>query len=150
MLEALASLEQLEERMGTIENEAAARAALVDASALVRAEAPSAAWVAEDSDVEAPDVVVVVVLQAAARALRNPDGAQSEGIGTYNVAFGATLGGVWLTKNERRVVRYAAGVGSGIGSIELESPWQPEVSTVPVDIGGDELPWVTLGEGGVA
>lgn len=143
MLDALASLEQLEERMGVIENEAAALAALGDASALVRAEA-GLDW--EDTD--PPDVVVVVVLAAAARGLRNPDGAQSEGIGTYNVAYGAStsLGGVWLTTNERRAIRRAVSGTGGIGSIELESPWQPSISTVPVDIGGDELPWVTLGE----
>jgi len=143
MLDALASLEQLEARMGTIESETAALAALGDASALVRAEA-GLDW--EDTD--PPDVVVVVVLAAAARALRNPDAAQSEGIGTYNVAYGATsLGGVWLTTNERRAIRRAvSGAASGIGSIELESPWQPEITTVPVDIGGDEMPWATLGE----
>lgn len=143
MLDALASLEQLEERMGTIDNETAALAALVDASALVRAEA-GLTWEDEDP----PDVVVVITLAAAARGLRNPDGAQSEGIGTYNVAYGATsLGGVWLTANERRAIRLAVrGTASGIGSIELESPWQMEITTVPVDIGGDEMPWVTLGE----
>jgi hypothetical protein len=54
---------------------------------------------------------------------------------------------VWLTANERRAIRRAIrGASSGIGSIELESPWQPEITTVPVDIGGDEMPWVTLGE----
>jgi hypothetical protein len=143
MLDALASLELLEERMGTIESEAAAQAALVDASALVRAEA-GLDW----EDEAPPDVVVVIVLAAAARGLRNPDGAQAEGIGTYNVTHGATsLGGVWLTANERRAIRRAIrGASSGIGSIELESPWQPEITTVPVDIGGDEMPWVTLGE----
>lgn len=144
MLDALASLEQLEDRMGPIENEAAAQAALEDASALVRAEA-GLDWEDEDP----PDVIVVVVLAAAARGLRNPDAAQSEGIGAYNVTYAAvTLGGVWLTTNERRVIRRAVR-GSGFNSIELESPWQPEVSTVPVDIGGDEMPWVTLGEDAV-
>lgn len=143
MLDPLASLEQLEERMGTIENETAASAALGDASALVRAEA-GLTWEDEDP----PDVIVVVVLAAAARALRNPDGDQAEGIGTYNVTHGtAGLGGVWLTTNERRAIRRAVlGGTGGIGSIELVSPWQPSVATVPVDIGGDEIPWATLGE----
>lgn len=143
MLDALASLEQLEERMGTIDNETAALAALVDASALVRAEA-GLDWEDEDP----PDVVVVIVLASAARGLRNPDGDQSEGIGTYNVTHGAgILGGVWLTVNERRAIRRAVrGTSSGVGSIELVSPWQSEITTVPVDIGGDEMPWVTLGE----
>lgn len=146
MLPALASLEQLEERIGGISNEAAAQAALDDASALVRAEAPAAGW-ATDPDVEPPDVVVVVVLTAATRALRNPDGAQSETIGNYSVSYGAGLAGVWLTKNERRVVRQAVSGAGGIGSVELVSPWEASVRTVPVDIGGDPMPWVTLGEG---
>lgn len=142
MLDALASLEQLGERMA-IADETAALAALVDASALVRAEA-GLTWEDEDP----PDVIVVIVLAAAARGLRNPDGAEAEGIGTYNVRHAAsTLGGVWLTTNERRAIRrVVSGATSGIGSIELESPWQMDPTTVPVDIGGDEMPWATLGE----
>lgn len=151
MLPALATLDQLEDRIGAISNEAAAQAALNDASALVRAEAPAAGW-ATDPDAEPPDVVVVVVLTAATRALRNPDGAQSESVGNYSVTYGAGLGGVWLTKNERRAVRQAASGITGIGSIELVSPWEASVRTVPVvdsqgNPAGEEIPWDTLGQG---
>lgn len=144
MPEPLASLEDLEARMGPIADETAAEAALGDASALVRAEAPAFDWAGE-----IPEAVVVVVLSSAGRALRNPDGDQAESIGSYSVTHGRTLGGVWLTVNERRTVRRATGVGGGLGSIELESPWETSVFTVPVDLGGDEMPWATLGEGEV-
>lgn len=144
MLGSLATLADLEKRYGPVADPTMAQAALDDASTLVRAEA-GVDW-AGVGEVP-PDAVVVVVLAAAARGLRNPDGVEVEGVGQYNVRYGAGLGGVWLTRNERRTVRRAVSGTSGLGSIELESPWQPAVQTVPVDIGGDDMPWVTLGEG---
>lgn len=145
---ALATLEQLEDRMGSIADPTRAQAFLDDASILVIDEAGTD-W--SGAGEEVPLVVAVIVLAATARALRNPDGAESEKIGaTYAVTYQRTLGGVWLTRAECRRIRRAAGQNS-IGSIELESPYAaPDVITVPVDtngdLRGDELPWVTIGD----
>lgn len=139
---ALATLEELEARMGPVD-ETKGQAALDDASILARAEAGTD-WTGEGEEV--PEVVVVIVLAAAARALRNPDQTESERIGQYQVVYQRQLNGVWLTRGECRLIRKAVG-RSGIGSIELESPYAPaEVATVPVDIGGDPMPWATIGD----
>lgn len=141
---ALASLDHLAARSGNIDDEDRAQAALDDASALVIMEAGTD-WSDDENGV--PAVIVAVVCAAAGRALRNPDAVKSETIGQYAVTYGNTIGGVWLTANEKAVVRRAAGV-RGIGTIELESPYEPFIETVPVAglPGQDEMPWVTLGE----
>ncbi|MBP2479105.1 hypothetical protein JOF53_007977 [Crossiella equi] len=101
----LASLAELSERMqrplaGTPE-EKRALAALADASALVRAEVPPGLLVPT-----VPEVVVTVVCQAAARAVRNPDGFSSETAGQYTYRYGeAGTNGVYLTGDDRAILR---------------------------------------------
>ncbi|MCK2239395.1 MULTISPECIES: hypothetical protein [unclassified Crossiella] len=101
----LASLAELETRMrrplaGT-PDEDGALAALADASALVRAEVPPALLIPTT-----PPAVVAVVCQSAARAVRNPDGFQSETAGQYTYRYGdPAVTGVYLTEEERAVLR---------------------------------------------
>jgi len=147
-LPALVSLEEFAARLGGIAaaDEERAQAALDDASALIRSEAGTEDWVDDEGALETvPDVVVAVCVAVAGRAFRNPDGLRSEQIGTYSVTYGDATTAVYLTAAERRIVRRAAGMMS-LGSIELESGYAPNIVTVPVDIGGDPIPWVTIGD----
>lgn len=148
MLPALVSLDDFTLRLGGLAaaDEERAQACLDDASALIRTEAQTS-WVDDDGALAEtiPDAVVAITYAVAIRAFRNPEGVRSEQIGTYSVTYADGSTAVFLTDGERRSIRRAAGVG-GLGSVELESPWQPSVTTVPVDIGGDEMPWVTIGD----
>lgn len=126
-LKALAEVSALELRLGleigTLQGADLARAsaALEDASALVRAEA-SKTWLdADDNTVTAPAQVITIVVKAALREFRNPDGFTSEQIGDYSYRTDNT-GGVYLTEEERRIVRAAAGAsGHGV--------WSPRTPT---------------------
>jgi hypothetical protein len=146
-LPALVSLEDFALRLGGISasDEERAQAVLDDASALIRAEAGED-WVDDEDTLEnVPEVIVAVTVAVAIRAFRNPDGVRSESIGTYAVTYADTSTAVFLTAGERRTVRRAAGRMT-MGSIELEGPYAAEVLTVPVNIGGDEMPWITIGD----
>jgi len=148
-LPALVSLEEFAARLGGIAaaDEERAQAALDDASALIRVEAGTEDWVDDEGALETvPDVVVAVCVAVAGRAFRNPDGLRSEQIGTYSVSYGDTTStAVYLTAADRRIIRRAVGLMS-LGSIELESGYAPNIVSVPVDIGGDPIPWVTIGD----
>ncbi|MEO6081566.1 MAG: hypothetical protein ABIQ18_00470 [Umezawaea sp.] len=146
----LATLADLEARtqralLGTPEQGRAA-ASLLDASALVRAELPPALLTPA-----APPVVVTIVCQAAARALRNPEGYTSETIGQYGYRYGdATVTGVYLTTDERAVLRRIAR-RSGLRSTRTPYTAGGHVSapdTVPVLYAGGQLgepmPWTFL------
>jgi hypothetical protein len=111
MLPALATVADLEARLGldpdtlTGADKARAEAALNDASALVRYEA-RVDWVAEDGlTTTAPDVVVRVVLGAALRDYRNPEGDISQTVGPFSRTIKASEVGVYLTDAEREIVR---------------------------------------------
>lgn len=150
MLPAFATVEALGVRLPEgipAGDEPRAQAALDDVSTLIRSIA-GVDWVDTDNPAELaddlPDIIVTVTLSAARRVLDNPDGIQQESIDNYSRTLVNPSGDVYLTANEKRLVRKAAG-RSEIGSVELESPYQPPAATfVPVDIGGDDLPWVTL------
>ncbi|MGH8921928.1 MAG: hypothetical protein ACRD0H_26895, partial [Actinomycetes bacterium] len=101
----LATLEQLKARPGiTItgpDAEARALTALVDASNLVRAELPPALL-----DGTVPPAVVTIVCQAAGRAVRNPEGYQSETAGQYTYRYGDdATSGVYLTEHDHKILR---------------------------------------------
>ena len=97
---------------------------LDDVSALARAEVETD-WVDDANALSGvPAVVVTVVLAAARRAWLNPSGFVSETIGsyTYRLADGAAGSGVFLTDEEKRLIRRAAGtVDAGVSSVELNS-----------------------------
>lgn len=107
-----------------------ADAALVDASALVRAEAGKT-WVTDNVLVDVPDAVFAVTIAVARRVMTNPDGATSENILDYSRSFSSTTlsNDVYLTKGERRVIVRAAG---------RSSIWT--LATTRSDVGGDVAP----------
>jgi hypothetical protein len=108
----LASVAALETRLGKSLSGAAlarAEAALGDASALVRG-ISGRDWVDTDgTTITAPAEAVLVTVTAALREVRNPEGFVSETLGDYNYRRPEQSNmGVYLTKDERRMVRYAA------------------------------------------
>lgn len=109
MLPALATVHDLEARLG-LDNDtldgadlARARAALNDASALVREEARRD-WVTA-SVVTAPASVIRVTLGAALRNYRNPDAEIAQTVGPFGRTVKAAETGVYLTTAELEIVR---------------------------------------------
>lgn len=112
----LADITDLEDRLGRIfTSEEATRvvALLDDASALVRDEA-GLTWIDPDTDLltVVPGSIRAVVLRAAERAVRNPDGFSAESAGDYSYQRTNVEPGVYLTDAERRIVRKAVGRSS--------------------------------------
>jgi hypothetical protein len=72
-----------------------------------------------------PTRAKAVVLEAAARAYRNPDGHSSRGIDDWQEGFESSLAGgsVYLTKAESAEIRYLVG-RPGVASVVLETVWQ--------------------------
>jgi hypothetical protein len=146
VLPPLASLEALSLRLGvTLAGAEADRAGAIldDASALVRSEA-GRDWVDdEDALLDVPAVIESVTLAVAYRAFRNPDGVAQSSLGDASVSYdrGDGQAAVYLTRDERRSVRKAAGT-SAVGAIELTSPWAMPADTYPVGVagGGDSIP----------
>lgn len=136
-LKALAEVSALELRLGlelgSLQGAdlARANASLEDASSLVRAEAGKP-WLDGD-DVTAPAQVVTIVIKAALREYKNPDGFTSEQIGDYSYRTDAT-GGVYLTEEERRIVRNAAGTGgAGLYDVRIQSSYYDPKTPLPSD-----------------
>lgn len=121
-LPALATLAELTHRVpGGIPSgdEGRARAALEDASALIRSEVGKD-WVSEGAlDADMPAIVATVCLAVAARAFVNPTGASSLGENGSSTAFAGVSSAVYLTRDELRAVRRASS-GSSVGSVALE------------------------------
>ncbi len=143
----LAPVPELVTRLGrvltTVDGERVA-AVLADVSAEVRAET-GRTWCtpAGELDPARPDILAVVTVRAAERAMRNPGGLASESLGDYRRTFPdqpAGTGG-YLTAGERRMLAAAAGT-AGIVSV-------PTVRDVDVadtvwladQYGGDRIPW---------
>ena len=102
----LATIEALEARLGRTLTGAAraqAEAAIADASALVREEARRS-FLDEDGNIVAPPAVITVVLQAALRAVRNPEGYTGETLGQYSYRRSDEDLSVYLTDAEREIV----------------------------------------------
>ena len=142
----LATVAALGLRLGiTLAGADAERAAAVldDASALIRGEA-GAEWLdAEGALSGVPAVVESVALAVAYRAFRNPDGVSQTSLGDASVAYdrGTGQAAVYLTRDERRAIRRAAGT-TAVGAIELVSPWAMPAGDYPVAVagGGDSIP----------
>jgi hypothetical protein len=136
-LKALAEVSALELRLGleigSLQGAdlARANASLEDASSLVRAEAGKP-WL-DGNTVTAPAQVVTIVIKAALREYKNPDGFSSEQIGDYSYRTD-NVGGVYLTEDERRIVRMAAGTGgAGMGTIRTPSEYYDPTTPLPDD-----------------
>lgn len=112
MLPAFASVSDLEARLGldpdtlTGADLGRARAALSDASALVRMEARQS-WVDDvTGELDSPpDAIVRVVLGAAMRTYINPEGLVQETVGPFVKRLNEADTGVYLTKAELDIVR---------------------------------------------
>ena len=143
----LATVEQLSARLGitpTGGDAERALAALEDASALIRSEA-AVDWI-DDSDAlsDVPSVIEAITLAVAYRAYQNPTGASQTSLGDASVSYAreGSGGAVYLTRDERKAVRKAAGISS-VGSIALLSPWMAEAANyyyAEVEGGGDPIP----------
>ena len=152
-LPSLAEVDDLAERIpGGIATADENRAQLLldDVSALIRAEVETD-WV-DDNDalVDVPDIVHTVCLSAAKRSWQNPSGYVSETIGAYSyrLADAAAGTGVYLTEEEKRLVRRAENITDvGAQSVQLnrdyDADWvyfDVEGSTRPIPVGRTDGP----------
>lgn len=138
MLPSLATIEQLSQRI-PIDNEELAQARLDSASALIRAYAGKD-FLDEDGNVDAPDIIITICLDAAERAMLNPNGYSYEQIGHYAVRRSSTSSTVYLTDEEIKLIRGI--VGRAISSIKMTIPeLQPFNSTVYVPTIPDSGPF---------
>lgn len=120
MLPPFASLDDLEARTGPVDDVTRAEAALDDASALIRAEAGQT-WVTDDAlDEDVPGILAVVCIAVARRVIENPDGFTEMHVGDTGGSLANASNDVYLTANEKRLVRRAAGVSGVMGVVELE------------------------------
>lgn len=92
---------------------------ITDASALVVDIVNDSATTDTWTSATAPASVVPVVVNMVRRALDNPHGYTSEGVGSYNYNGGKPEG-IFATRLEERTIRKAASL-SGFGTINLES-----------------------------
>jgi hypothetical protein len=144
---ALATLDDLEARLGTLNPDDTPRAVarLADASEIVRAYA-GRTWLSSDEfDVEdIPGAIPGVVASMVERATLNPGGVVSEQAGPFGRSFGSDAAQrLFLTKAEKAVVRAAVG-STTVGTLSTtrgdldtpavtsnpSDPW-PEETTVP-------------------
>lgn len=148
MIPPLAGLEALADRLGfdpASPDSARARAALEDASALIRSVADED-WLDDHGDLEeVPAVVVSICLAVAFRAFRNPDATTQSSVGDVSVTYSreGAAGSVFLSSAERKAVRKAAGK-VGFGSVGLTSGYlgtnEDVAYYVDVEGGGDKFP----------
>lgn len=113
MMHPLADVTALEARLGrefTEDETPRAEALLEDASALVR-DVAGRTWIDPDTELlePVPGSIRWVVLRAAERAVRNPDGFSSESAGDYSYQRTGVEPGVYLTEGEERAIRRAVG-----------------------------------------
>ncbi len=131
----LATIEDFELRHGPLaETEGPQVTALLgDASALVEAELSD---LPEGWPDDAPAIVKAVCVQVAYRAWSNPDGIAREELGEVSRAYraGGDADALWLTENEKRLVRRAAGQ-SRVTSLPLETAYggDPGTGLSPLD-----------------
>jgi len=149
-LPALATLDQLAVRV-TVSDDDRAQAALVDASVEIRSIA-GVSFVTDDVldftgyPSWAEDALVKVCCSAAARALANPEGLaqQAETIGAYSYSSGFANASpdVYLTANEKRLVRRAAG-RTGLGTITTTTGYDDcDTQYIAVSPPGEPMPWL--------
>lgn len=123
----LATIADLEARgVDVSTNPSRAQAALTDVSALIRVETAPEDWVDEDGDLEdVPDAVVAVCCRVAARLLAHGDTSvvSQESVGSWSATYRDTSDDLLITPGERKTIRRAAGIQSGLGSIRMRSPW---------------------------
>jgi hypothetical protein len=112
-MDPLASVADLEARLGREFTQGEVRRALAlldDASALAR-DVAGRTWTDPETGALSlvPGSVRWVVLRAAERAIRNPDGFSSESAGDYSYQRTGVEPGVYLTEGEEKAIRRALG-----------------------------------------
>ncbi|WP_431781708.1 hypothetical protein [Streptomyces chumphonensis] len=147
MADPLATVAQLTDRLGReLEQgeESVAEAALADASALVRHY--GLPWPVPAT---APPVAVGIVLAAAERRVRNPEGYRMEMEGAYQYQLPASAPtGVALTQAEIDLLRELSGRG-GLVSVEVQRPVRVDDTWyAPVAGSSEYLPWGAPGDPG--
>lgn len=154
MLPALASVSELEARLGldpetmTGPDLGRARAALFDASALVRMEARTT-WT-DDAGVltSVPDAIVRVVLGAAQRNYTNPDAAIQETAGPFARRLNENDTGVYLTKAELDICRRFRPSGGELWTLRTERDGDEDGTIYyPVSVGSELFPAASLDDG---
>lgn len=145
-LPAFATLDQLAARV-TVTDEDRAQAALEDASVEIRSIAGVTFVTADVLDFTgypawAEDALVKVCCAAAVRSLTNPEGAQAETIGSYSHSYANASPDVYLTANEKRLIRRAAG-RTGLGTITTTTGYD-DSDTQYLDVipPGEPMPWL--------
>nr|WP_203634797.1 hypothetical protein [Streptomyces sp. SID10815] len=117
-----------------------AQGALEDASDL------AATYGRDWSEENAPRLVRTLVLKAAARYLRNPNGYTQSRAGDETLAWsdiGRDAGTVYLTREEIRLLEELGGRRRGLATADVVawcSTRRPAAGYVPVDYGGAQLP----------
>ncbi len=123
----LASLQQLEARFpGGLSDDDTPRAlaALDDASAWIRVEAGED-WLDDDGLLETvPAAIVSVCCAVARRIVDNPAGIMQRSIAGYSEGLTNATTDVYLTKQEKAIIRKVTGNG-GMTVVTLESPYTP-------------------------
>lgn len=129
-----------------------AQAAIDDAWSLVESVA-GRTWHVEGEDPGSPPrVIVTVVLAVARRAFENPEGMSQESIGSYSYSLATgTVPGVYLTAEERAMVRRAG--GGSVRTVPVVRPGLTEAAAqsgghVPTVYGadgrdGEPIPWTS-------
>lgn len=106
----LADVQDLEYRVGRefgVQELGRVEAVLDDASALVRDEAGKT-WIDESGNLmPVPASIRAVVLRVAERVIRNPQGFKQESGGDYSYTRADGAVGVYLTDQERQIIRRA-------------------------------------------
>ena len=104
----LASISDLEARVGAIDEVARVESLLRYASNLVRAEG-NRRW----DDDDPPEELVEVVVGMVERAQDNPDGVTQDTTGPFSVSFGPDAAQrIYLTKSDRAIIRSVPGGGA--------------------------------------
>lgn len=129
----LADIWQLQQRIpGGLDDSDLPRAlaALEDASSWIRVEA-GVDWLDDDGNLESvPGAVVSVCCTVARRVLDNPEGIMQMSVAQYSEGRSNASSDVYLTKQEKAIVRKAAGTAGGLTAVTLASPFTPPRPTV--------------------
>ncbi|GAA0967418.1 hypothetical protein [Actinocorallia libanotica] len=141
---AYATLDELTARLDwtlDADEERIAASALEDASDL------AAHYGRDWPETNVPRLVRTLVLKAAVRYMRNPDGYTQSRAGDETLAWsdasGENAGTVYFTDEEIKLLEGLGGRKPGLGSVQV-SAWNSKIrhrpGLVPVDYGGDAFP----------
>jgi hypothetical protein len=125
---------------------ARAAAVLADVSTEIRAET-GRTWCTPDGDLDParPDILAVVALRAAERAMRNPASLATEQIGDYRRGFpdhpNPATAGVYLNLAERRMLAAATGAAGIVSVPVIRDVTVSNTVWLADQYGGDRIPW---------